>query len=120
MKYAYLIYVDELENHNKFYEISEGDNGIDVTYGRVGSNGIKKHYDRYATSFERLRESKIEKGYEDRTALHSKVISDEEKYTDYKAIEDGVVDEVISFLYQSSKNFMKNNYTVKPNEITEK
>ena len=36
--YAYLLFVDEINNHNKYYEITlNDDNSIDVNYGRVGN-----------------------------------------------------------------------------------
>lgn len=119
--YAYLIYVDNIGNHNKFYEITQNDDGsLDCKYGRVGSNGVKVHYD--DKMFYDLVQSKIDKGYEDVTALHSVKLDKKAEYADlsYQAIPDEQINSFVEGLIKASNDFMKANYTVTANEITSK
>lgn len=124
VNYAYLIQVNAAANNNKFYEIMEQDNGeIDVRYGRVGGKAMEKHYG-HSKTFYGLKQEKENKGYEDRTALHSETkggkagaMSEE---LSYQPVEDEDVREVLDLLITSSRDFMKKNYTVDSAEITEK
>lgn len=122
--YAYLMYVDSLDNHNKFYEITENDdNSIDVKYGRVGSKAMNHHYAPYEKNFYSLKESKESKGYNDVTALHASKSNTNDKMQNelsYEPIENEDVDKTINMLIKSAREFMQNNYTVKPAEITQK
>ncbi|MEE5994123.1 MAG: WGR domain-containing protein [Oscillospiraceae bacterium] len=68
----YLQWTSPIGNHNKFYEITENDDGsIDVNYGRVGQKGVSKHY--CGKTFYGLKSEKIAKGYQDLTSLHSQL-----------------------------------------------
>lgn len=119
--YAYLIYVDGLKNSNKFYEIKENsDSSIDVTYGRVGVSQNHHHYKPYEKTFEGLKSSKISKGYEDVTALHSIPEQSHNNDLDYCPIEDEEINGFVNMLIKSAKEFMEKNYTVKAAEITPK
>lgn len=121
--YAYLICVDELQNNNKFYEIKQNDdNSIDVTYGRVGVTSRNHHYNPTEKNFYVLRDDKVRNGYEDVTALHSVRTSKEKSYEElqYEPIQDEEIKELIENLIKSSRDFMKQNYTVSLQEITEK
>ena len=64
----------------------------------------------------------MNKRYEDRTALHStKEINKETKdILSYKPIEDKEINEVFNLFISSSAQFMKDNYTVTAEKITEK
>lgn len=121
--YAYLIKVDANANNNKYYEIFENDDkSIDVKYGRIGGHEMTKHYDKYQKDFYLLKNEKERKGYEDRTALHStKEINKETKdILSYKPIEDKEINEVFNLFISSSAQFIKDNYTVTAEKITEK
>lgn len=121
--YAYLVMVNEFANNNKFYEITENDNNsLDVRYGRIGGTEIKKHYERYEKDFWTLKREKEHKGYEDRTALHSEVAREDKvsEELSYKPVEDESTQELLELLINSSREFMKKNYTVSATEITEK
>ena len=121
--YAYLIKVDANANNNKYYEIFENDDkSIDVKYGRIGGHEMTKHYDKYQKDFYLLKNERERKGYEDRTALHStKEINKETKdILSYKPIEDKEINEVFNLFISSSAQFMKDNYTVTAEKITEK
>ncbi len=122
--YAYLVMVDGSNNHNKFYEITENaDSSIDVNYGRVGGTTMHKHYESYHRNFYELRDEKLQKGYEDVTALHSEIdksSSSANEKDSYLPIEDSQVQELMDLLITSSREFMNKNYTVKAQNITAK
>lgn len=121
--YAYLLQVNAANNNNKFYEITEADNGtVSVKYGRVGGREMTKDYG-YEKSFWSLKEEKERKGYEDRTSLHSEVKQDDKSVTaelSYQPVENSDVQELLDLLISSSREFMQKNYTVSATEITEK
>jgi len=121
-KYAYLVWVDRLTNKNKFYEATlNDDNSIDVTYGRVGTDGRQHHYQPYEKNYQMLLNQKLEKGYEDVTALHAvKETTVESIHNQYQPIEDETIAKLMEFLMQESNLFMKQNYTIKSADITQK
>lgn len=138
--YAYLVCVESKDNHNKFYEITENDNGsLDVAYGRVQSKVksefdsndnkpkiqpkvIRHHYEAWEKSFDSLKNEKINKGYKDETALHMKkeVSSDKVTELSYKSVEDPVVQTALDRMIESSRMFISRNYSITANEITQK
>ena len=125
LKYAYLVYVDQLSNHNKFYEAKLNDDGsIDVCYGRVGSSSNNHHYAPYEKNFHELISSKERKGYEDVTALHVvQGAGQNEKAKEelnYQEIDDSDIQELVELLVNSSREFMKSNYTITIQEVTPK
>ena len=70
-KTSYLVFVSPDNNHNKFYRMIP--NVPDITrftaeYGRVGAAGMKKVYP--ISSFDKIYNEKIQKGYIDQSALH--------------------------------------------------
>lgn len=121
--YAYLVQVNASANNNKFYEITEADDGrVSVKYGRVGGREMTKDYG-YEKTFWSLKEEKERKGYEDRTSLHSEIKQDSKSVSEelsYQPVENPDVQELLDLLISSSREFMKNNYTVSATEITEK
>ena len=123
--YAYLVFVDADVNHNKYYEIIQNDDdSIDVRYGRVGASETHHHYSPYEKSFDSLKRSKEKKGYKDVTDLHAKVsvspTSDgAAKELNYEPITDEAVKELVELLVNSSREFMKRNYTVSVEQITQ-
>lgn len=120
--YAYLIQVNATANNNKFYEIFESDNGtVSVKYGRVGGTVMQKDYG-HEKSFHSLKREKENKGYQDRTALHAETQKDSSltEALSYKPIENEKVGELFDILINSSREFMKKNYTVTAVQITEK
>lgn len=121
--YAYLLQVNALNNNNKFYEITEADNGeVSVRYGRVGGKEMTKDYG-HSKSFYALKEEKERKGYEDRTALHSEIKVDTKAVAadlSYRPVDNQDVQDLLDLLIQTSRSFMQKNYTVSASEITEK
>lgn len=121
--YAYLVMVNSNMNNNKFYEITENENGsLDVRFGRVGAKGVERHYEPYEHSFFELLEEKKRKGYEDNTIYHAvqEQSSAKQEALSYKPIEDEAVQEFMNLLINSSREFMKANYTVSAVQITPK
>jgi poly [ADP-ribose] polymerase len=123
--YAYLVFVDGYENHNKFYEMKENDDGsIDVNYGRVGTSSMTHHYAPYEKSFYNLKRSKESKGYKDVTALHSQIekpVSDAKaEDQSFKPIDDPEVNAIIQSAIDECRQFMQANYTVSISKVTKK
>lgn len=124
-RYAYLLCVDSNENHNKFYEITENDNGsLDIVHGRVGAaKPMHKHYESWEKDFVSLKSSKEAKGYQDRTSLHAEKTDVSQSAVDelsYQPVEDPVVQAALERVIQASRMFMKQNYTVKAQDVTPK
>lgn len=121
--YAYLVFVDSRSNHNKFYEITENDNGsIDCSYGRVDKTAIHHHYEPWEKTFDGLKSEKERKGYRDVTALHMKkeVSSDKVAELSYKPVEDPVVQAALDRMIESSRMFISQNYSITADKITQK
>lgn len=123
-RYAYLVYVDANNNHNKFYEITEhNDFTVSVKYGRVGNTPSEKIYGRNKT-FDSLLNIKLEKGYTDETANHAQIITDKQDRMkaelSYKPIEDEDVQELMTSLISASRDFFQKNYEIKSCDITPK
>lgn len=121
--YAYLIQVNAAANNNKFYEIFENDNGtVSVKYGRVGAATVMEHNYGYEKTFHGLKREKENKGYQDRTALHAETKNDGSLVQElsYKPVSNEKVQELFDVLINSSREFMKKNYTVTAVQITEK
>ncbi len=118
--YRYLVWVDAVSNHNKFYEIKRLPNGdTEAKWGRVGAEGQTKVYKSYERSFEELARAKIMKGYTDVTALHVVKAGPASK-DKYKAIDDKLLEKLIAEIKECSRQFMEKTYTVKGSEITPK
>lgn len=121
--YAYLVAVDSRSNHNKFYEITENDNGsIDCSYGRVDKTAMHHHYEAWEKNFDTLKAEKERKGYKDVTALHMKkeVSSDKVAELSYKPVEDPVVQAALDRMIESSRMFISRNYSITADKITQK
>jgi len=58
-----LIFVDTIDNKNKFYQLELVGNQVNVEYGRVGSNPQKRSYQGGEAMFNKKMKEKIKKGY---------------------------------------------------------
>lgn len=124
-RYAYLVMVDGVNNHNKFYEITENaDGSLDCAYGRVDKNTMHHHYTPYeGKTFDSLKREKEAKGYTDVTSLHAvkeTTSPDRAKELSYAPVEDEVVQAALERMIEASRMFMKNNYTIQAKDITPK
>lgn len=121
--YAYLMKVNALSNQNRFYKITENEDGsLDVQWGRVGAKTFEKHYLPQEYTFNQLLNEKLKEDYQPVTALHiaeTKQTGLQEALS-YKPIEDEQVQELMNLLITSSREFMKNNYEITPADITDK
>lgn len=124
--YAYLVMVNGScgSNNNKFYEITENSDGsLDVKYGRIGKGERFQHYEHNERTFYGLMDEKLRKGYEDKTALHTKVSVNEtskSREMSCKPVEDKDVQEFLDLIISASREFFSQNYIIKPTDITEK
>ncbi len=113
-RYCYLMMVDFRDNHNKFYEITETANGLDVKYGRVGETVRTHHYDPWEKSFNALYSEKTAKGYKDVTNLHTETKKGEgfkpEPYADN--------DKLAKELYEARRRLINDHY-LRPADINE-
>ena len=122
-RYAYLVFVDSRNNHNKYYEIIENNDGsLDCNYGRVQGSKMHHHYEPYEKDFYSLKASKEGKGYTDVTALHSEKTVSQGKVEElsFKPVEDEVVQQALDRMIEASRMFVSQNYTVTAKEITSK
>lgn len=116
-RYKYLVCVDGTDNHNKYYEARENDDGsIDVRYGRVGKSEQKHHYTRYEKDFDDLIWSKEKKGYEDITdKMATKSV------TEFKEMDDKEADAFLMHFYQTCRQIASQNYlnadSVSPEQV---
>ena len=124
MKYAYLIYVDEIMNLNKFYEVTKFDDGsVKIQLGNVGDIPKEKIFPAGEKNFDELVRKKIEFGYSDVSALHAvKKNINNAKDFDYSflPVQDVFIDNEVRYFMDRAKNFMASNYTVSAADITEK
>lgn len=128
--YAVLICVSAGTNfdpsqHNKCYVMGENKDGtIDVIWGKIGGTGTFHHYERWEKDFDDLKYSKELKGYQDKTALYvtRDAPKDPQKDDDLscKPVPDPQVQELLTNLIEASRQFVKQNYTVKSEEVTQK
>jgi poly [ADP-ribose] polymerase len=65
-KYAMLLMNNAAGNNNKFYELKlEDDDSVIIRYGRVGSTGVTENKGNGESTFEKVKNSKIKKGYKE-------------------------------------------------------
>lgn len=101
------------QNNNKFYNMEECGDTINVTYGRVGCKEMTASYP--ASKWQSLYNSKIKKGYTDITELKSEL-----KINNVKEIEDAQVKAIVDYLISKARTKIENNYLVSYKNVTEK
>lgn len=102
--YKYLVMVNADNNNNKFYEMSDSGSSLTVTYGRVGTPGVKKIYPSY--KFDELYRAKTAKGYRDFT--DSMVVDKND--SNYKKIENAAVEALVEHLRSIARKTVSANY----------
>ena len=109
----YLIKVDSIANNNKFYRMhhDDGSNFFDVTYGRVGTQGVVKTYP--FRMWNKIYKEKINKGYSDQSALRSGT-------SEYGVSFVGSGSELLEELVAFSKKAIKRNYTIMPGQVSKR
>ena len=116
-KVAFLFFVDAINNHNKYYRMSDnGDGTFTSEYGRVGAKGQIKKYP--MNKWDVLYDQKIRKGYIDQTDFHEVKIAVADN-GGYKPIPDAKVAAMIGEIQRYADIVMKTNYSVKANEVSQ-
>lgn len=115
---AYLIKVESGRNANKYYRMIPKGSSFDAEYGRVGSSCQVRSYP--MSMWDQKYNEKIRKGYVDRTDLVQDLIQKEKPKTDseYRAIENKVIAEIVDRLQSMAKKAVSDNYTVSANQVT--
>lgn len=111
--------------HNKCYVMGLNKDGtIDVMWGKVGGLGTFHRYHRWEKDYYDLKQSKEYKGYEDKTALWVSFDAPKDPKKDddlsCKPVDDPQVQELLTNLIEASRQFVKQNYTIKSEEVTQK
>lgn len=101
------------QNNNKFYNMEECDNVINVTYGRVGCKEMTATYP--ISKWDSLYNSKIKKGYTDISDLKSEL-----KISNVKEIENKQIKAIVDYLISKARTKIENNYLVSYKNVTEK
>lgn len=111
--YAYLVMVTP-ENHNKFYQMRQvTPTTFEASWGRVGAKPSPP-FSYPMTVWDRTLESKLQKGYQDQTNLHS--IS---RHSKYQPIENPTVRSFFEEIEGYSSRVLERNYTVSFDEVTQ-
>ena len=112
MKQCNLIMVTS-ENNNKFYNMVENGNVIDVTYGRVGCKETKCTYP--ISKWDSLKNSKIRKGYKEVTTYKQDI-----KPSVINEIKNDDVKDIVKILLEKARTSIAENYLVSYKEVTQK
>ena len=119
MEEKYLVMVDAIDNHNKFYKMMPDSSGttFKVEYGRVGARPATRVYP--AHEFENKLQEKLRKGYKDQTNLHRTaqvILTTQNKY---KAIEDDEIRQLVDKMLSWADLVIKKNYTVSEDQVNQ-
>lgn len=116
MKIAKLIFVSE-SNHNKFYNMVEKGDQIQIEFGRVDSTPRTTSYPLH--QWDKIYNEKIKKGYTDITdfAVDSSVGNTINSFDIFKGISDDI-QPVLKFLIDCAKTKISNNYNISSNNVT--
>jgi poly [ADP-ribose] polymerase 2/3/4 len=108
------------ENNNKYYEMKEVNGIIDITYGRVDSTAVKTTG--ILSKWDSIVASKVKKGYKDVTEMVSVKEDTTPVKTDdkYSPISDADVDVFIELMRRYTDNLVKNTYSVKAVNVSQK
>ena len=112
MKQCNLVMVTS-ENNNKFYNMVENGNVIDVTYGRVGCKETKCQYP--ISKWDSLKNSKLRKGYKEVTTFKTEV-----KKSVINEIKNDEVKDIVTILLNKARTSIAENYLVSYQEVTQK
>ena len=119
MRRAKLLFIDPKNNHNKFYDIDELDNGnFKVTYGRVGAKGATVEYP--MCDWNKKYREKTRKGYTDITEDY-KVVSPKITNNSIPGLESlkEIIRKQLELLHKYAKETFDKNYNVEITDVTE-
>lgn len=116
-KPVHLIMVTEA-NNNKYYDMIPKGDIIEVSYGRV--NATKTVITKPIGEWDKIYNSKIKKGYVDRSDLIADLTKKvEKKNLEYLPISNSVIAELVKRLQSFAQTAIDNNYEVKANQVTQ-
>ena len=118
IKPRYLVMVTASANNNKYYkQIPHGDTWT-AEYGRVGSSPQRRTYP--MSQWESKYKEKIRKGYVDQSDLAEDLIQvEKKKKSEYKAIENKVIADIVERLQGMARKAISENYTISSNKVTQ-
>lgn len=118
IKLRYLVMVTASANNNKYYkQIPHGDTWT-AEYGRVGSSPQRRTYP--MSQWESKYKEKIRKGYVDQSDLAEDLIQvEKKKKSEYKAIENKVIADIVERLQGMAQKAISENYTISSNKVTQ-
>ena len=110
---AHLVMVTD-KNNNKFYDMKEVGDTIQIVYGRVGTRGMKTSQP--ASRWKTVYNQKIKKGYIDQTHLYN-----DEKVEDdtYVPIDNEQIREIVRRLQEYAITTIRNNFDVNIDAVTD-
>ncbi len=119
---VYLLMVTGDSNHNKYYRMVVNEDGASFTaeYGRVGAGSQKRVYP--LSQWDKKYNEKIRKGYVDQTHLVEDLITvnkQKKEKSEYKAIEDKAIAEIVNRLMSMARQKVQQNYKVASNAVTQ-
>ena len=117
-RYCKLIMVASV-NNNKFYEMIENGNVIDISYGRVGSTAVKRTAN--VGQWYALISSKLKKGYVDVTEMSGTVVSgkgNDGRSSLFVNHHSEMVKDFLNQLNRYSNTSISSNYTVTVQNVT--
>lgn len=107
--------VESDNNNNKYYQMQEDGDSINVEYGRIGSSSQKATFP--ISKWNSKYREKVKKGYVDQTDLFAVAVdSTKEKYA---KIEDAVVRDIVDRLQRMAKKAISENYTISSASVTQ-
>ena len=118
IKPRYLVMVTASANNNKYYKQIPHGNSWTAEYGRVGSSPQRREYP--MSQWDSKYNEKIRKGYVDQSDLVEDLIQVEKpKSSEYRAIENRVIAEIVDRLQRMAKQAISENYTISANKVTQ-
>ena len=112
---VYLVKIDTKKNHNVFYKMIRQNDIFIIEYGRIGATPVVMK--RPLFLWNETYEKKISEGYVDRTDM---VTVKCQKETEYKEIEDEVINHFINYLLQCANIKLKENYNISYKDVSQK
>lgn len=119
IKPRHLVMVTAGANNNKYYDmIPQGDSWV-AKYGRIGSSAQSRSYP--MSQWNSKYNEKIRKGYVDQTDLVQDLIAVEspKQKSEYKAISNRNIAEIVQRLQDMAKKVIRANYTVSSEKVTQ-
>lgn len=115
----HLVMVTAGANNNKYYDMTPNGDMWTAKYGRIGSSSQTRTYSK--SQWNAKYNEKIRKGYIDQTDLVQDLISTEipKPKSEYKAIDNPVISEIVERLQSMARKVINENYTVSSNKVTQ-